>query len=106
MGYKAKKEDEITKQGNVFNAASQLVKLKSDGKLPILDGSNLTGITATLIGLGNVDNIQQMPLSYLDTDNTLAADSDTKIATQKAIKTYVDTIAGDVEAALDAILGV
>lgn len=31
-----------------------------------------------------------IPLSYLDTDGTLAANSDTKIATQKATKTYVD----------------
>jgi hypothetical protein len=30
------------------------------------------------------------PLSYLDTDTTLAANSDVKLATQKAVKTYVD----------------
>lgn len=29
--------------------------------------------------------------SYLDTDTTLAANSDSKIATQKAVKTYVDS---------------
>ena len=32
-----------------------------------------------------------IPLSYLDTDVTLAADSDTKIASQHATKTYADT---------------
>ena len=32
-----------------------------------------------------------MPATYLDTDVTLAADSDVKIATQKATKTYADT---------------
>lgn len=32
--------------------------------------------------------------SYLDTDGTLAANSDTKIATQKAVKTYVTANAG------------
>jgi hypothetical protein len=42
----------------------------------------------------------------LDTDNTLTANSDTKVASQKAVKAYVDGIAGDVESALDAILGV
>ena len=42
------------------------------------------------VGLGNVDNVQQLPLSYLDTDETLAANSDEKVASQKAIKTYVD----------------
>jgi hypothetical protein len=31
-----------------------------------------------------------IPTSYLDTDGTLAANSDSKIATQKAVKTYVD----------------
>lgn len=31
------------------------------------------------------------PLSYLDTDGTLAANSNSKIATQRATKTYVDT---------------
>ena len=31
-----------------------------------------------------------VPSSYLDTDGTLAADSDTKVATQKATKAYVD----------------
>ena len=38
-----------------------------------------------------------IPSSYLDTDGTLAADSDTKIATQKAVKTYVDANAGTSE---------
>lgn len=32
-----------------------------------------------------------IPLSYLDTDGTLAANSDSKVATQKATKTYADT---------------
>lgn len=35
-----------------------------------------------------------LPDSYLDTDGTLAANSDTKIATQKATKTYVDSNGG------------
>lgn len=36
-----------------------------------------------------------IPLSYLDTDGTLAANSDSRIATQKATKTYVDTLGGN-----------
>jgi hypothetical protein len=32
-----------------------------------------------------------IPVGYLDTDGTLAANSDTKVATQKALKTYADT---------------
>lgn len=31
----------------------------------------------------------KVPLTYLDTDGTLAANSDVKVATQKAVKTYV-----------------
>lgn len=34
-----------------------------------------------------------IPLSYLDADGTLAANSDTRVATQKATKTYADSIA-------------
>ena len=42
--------------------------------------------------------------SALDTDGTLAADSDSKIATQKATKTYVDTaVAGAAVAQLDDV---
>ncbi len=50
---------------------------------------NKTGAAASDVGLGNVDNIQQMPLSYLDTTATLGSD-DAKIASQNAVKTYVD----------------
>jgi|GEM_PF-3730583 len=34
----------VTVQGNTFNGADQLLKLNSDGKLPALDGSNLTNM--------------------------------------------------------------
>ena len=52
--------------------------------------SNPHSVDKTDVGLSNVDNVQQMPLSYLDTDNTLSADSDSKVASQKATKAYVD----------------
>jgi len=41
----------------------------------------------------NFDNLNtdKIETSYLDTDTTLAANSDTKIATQKAVKSYVDS---------------
>lgn len=48
-----------------------------------------TGIVKGDVGLGNVDDVQQLPLSYLDTDDTLAADSDVKVASQKAVKAYI-----------------
>lgn len=34
----------VTKQGNTFNGASQLVQMSSDSKLPAIDGSNLTNL--------------------------------------------------------------
>lgn len=36
-------------------------------------------------------NSDKLETSVLDTDTTLAANSDAKVATQKAVKTYVDT---------------
>lgn len=44
---------------------------------------------------GNLANCTNLPVSGIngiDTDGTLAANSDSKIATQKAVKTYVDNI--------------
>ena len=36
-------------------------------------------------------DLDAIPTSYLDTDDTLAANSDAKLATQQAVKSYVDT---------------
>ncbi|MCX5792202.1 MAG: hypothetical protein NTY45_08320 [Elusimicrobia bacterium] len=44
----------VTAQGNVFNGANQLVQLGADGKLPALDGSNLTGMQSTGLADGAV----------------------------------------------------
>jgi hypothetical protein len=60
--------------------------------------SNPHSVTKTQVGLSNVDNVQQMPLSYLDIDNTLSNNSDVKVSSQKAIKYYVDHHAGGVTA--------
>ena len=45
---------DLTVQGNVFNGAGQLVQLLGDGKLPILDGSNLTGLPTAFLADGAV----------------------------------------------------
>ena len=37
----------ITQQGNSFNGANQLVRLDSNLKLPVVDGSNLTNVVAS-----------------------------------------------------------
>ena len=57
----------------------------------ISDTANPHSVTKAQVGLGSVDNVQQLPASYLDTDTALAANSDTKIASQKATKAYADT---------------
>jgi hypothetical protein len=36
--------EDVTKQGNTFNGAEQLVKLDASAKLPAIDGSNLTNL--------------------------------------------------------------
>lgn len=53
--------------------------------------TSVNGLDKTDVGLSNVDNAQQIPISYLDTDITLAANSDTKVSSQKAVKAYADT---------------
>lgn len=49
-------------------------------------------ISASDVGLGNVSNVAQIPASYLDTDGTLAGNSDVKVPSQKAVKTYADQL--------------
>ena len=58
-----------------YTSAGGIVKVAADGTVSL--------------GVPGTDYI---PPSYLDTDGTLAANSDTKIATQKATKAYVDGI--------------
>lgn len=60
----------ITKQGNMFNSANQLVKLGADGKLPAIDGSLLTGILSGLLqinSLGIVTNNFMLDINKIDT---------------------------------------
>jgi hypothetical protein len=63
--------------------------LASDLSTHIADTANPHAVTKTQVGLSNVDNVQQLPMSYLDIDATLTANSDVKVASQKAIKSYV-----------------
>lgn len=48
----------VTKQGNTFNGANQLVKLDANGKFPALDGSALTNIITSdnVISLGTISS--------------------------------------------------
>lgn len=63
----------------------------------VTTANSMTKINANFANL-NSDKIET---SYLDTDTTLAANSDSKIATQKAVKAYVD-IGGNVNASTTA----
>lgn len=55
----------------------------------ISNTSNPHSVTKAQVGLTNVDDVQQLPMSYLDTDGTMAANSDIKVPSQKAVVTYV-----------------
>ena len=67
----------------------------SEARSHIDDTNNPHSVTKTQVGLSNVDNLQQIPLSYLDTDDTLSADSDTKVPSQQAVKAYIDDLRSD-----------
>lgn len=47
-------------------------------------------VTKSMVGLSNLTNESQIPLSYLDTDPTLSANSNVKVSSQHAVKEYVD----------------
>jgi hypothetical protein len=57
----------VTQQGNTFNTAEKLVKLDSSGRLPAIDGSQLTGLISQIANLSDVEltNLQVgQSLSY------------------------------------------
>ena len=83
--------------GQFIDGASQKVITTPYGSLAVISGVAgwhvwSSGIaTAADVGLGNVTNDAQLKASQLDTDGALAANSDTRVASQKATKTYADT---------------
>jgi hypothetical protein len=44
----------VTQQGNTFNGVNQLVRLDGLGKLPAIDGSQLTGLISQIANLSDV----------------------------------------------------
>lgn len=81
----------ITGGANWYTAVgTSLASIVSTVTSHIANVSNPHSVTKTQVGLGNVTDVEQMPLSYLDTDDTLAADSDVKVPSQQAVKAYVD----------------
>ncbi|HET7302777.1 MAG TPA: hypothetical protein VFI74_05610 [Candidatus Saccharimonadales bacterium] len=59
-------------------------------------------LTASDVGLSNVTDDAQLKAADLDTDNTLAGDSNAKVPSQKAVKSYVDTKIASVPSPQDA----
>ena len=86
-------------------AQSQVTGLAADlaGKVPTtrtVNGHQLTGditVTKGNVGLGNVTDDVQLKAADLDTDAALTANSDTKVPSQKAVRSYVDANAGAVD---------
>lgn len=65
----------------------------TNARTPTTHGSTAhTGTigTPSQVGLGNVTNDQQLTVSQLDTDVTLAANSNSRLPSQKAVKSYAD----------------
>jgi hypothetical protein len=73
-------------------AINELDTLKAPKASPTFTGT-VSGITSTMVGLGNVTNDAQLKSVDLDNDTALTANSATKIPTQHAVKTYVDNAA-------------
>lgn len=66
----------------------------NNGEFLSTDGSGnfiFLPIDKTTVGLDNVTNIAQLPLSYLDTDVNLTAEDNSRVPSQNAVKKYVDT---------------
>ena len=60
-----------------------------------VNGHQLTAdvvVSKTDVGLSAVTNVAQMPLTYLDTDGTLAANSNTKVPSQAAVVSYTSSL--------------
>lgn len=62
----------------------------TDFLTPTGNGSQLTNLSKTQVGLSNVTDDAQLKASQLDTSTSLGT-SDTKVSSQNAVKTYVDT---------------
>ncbi len=59
----------VTLLGNTFNGNSQLIKNEANGKLPALDGSNLTNITVANLASGTLPALNGSNLTNLNATN-------------------------------------
>jgi microcystin-dependent protein len=63
--------------------------------------ATVSALTATTLSFGNLkDGITTATISKIDIDGTLSSNSDANLATQKAIKTYIDFITSNLQTAI------
>lgn len=63
----------ITTQGNTFNGNSQLVQTTSDGKLPTLNGSNLTNLTLPTASQSTLGVVKGSSTTIISEDGSIEA---------------------------------
>lgn len=64
--------DNVTTQGNTFNAANKLLQLNSASAIPALDGGLITGINASNLSLGTIaDGRLSTNVNLLDANQTV-----------------------------------
>ncbi len=81
--------DVITDLVNMIGGKENTIAVGSVNEFYAWD-KTMKPITKSMVGLGNLTNDAQIRLSDLDTDNTFSANSDSKVASQKAVKSYID----------------
>ncbi|MCW5678461.1 MAG: hypothetical protein KIT65_11005 [Xanthobacteraceae bacterium] len=75
-------------------------------KLTVSDHNGVTELSGGVFMFREVAGGNGIPIAYLDTDGTLAANSDEKVPTQKAVRTYTAAeIATAINALIDAAPG-
>ena len=78
-------------KGTDASVLARLVRIDALAQAAVPQSTTVNGHALS----GNVTitagDLSVIPLSYLDTDTTLSTDSNSKVATQKAVKAYADT---------------
>ena len=81
----------VTVQGNTFNGVEQLVKLGVDGKLPAIDGSNLTNMAGAVTSVaGKVGSVVLDTADVVGLDTALSSKQDVLVSGDS-----IKTINGD-----------
>jgi hypothetical protein len=90
---------------NTFNGKQAALGFTAVPDSRTINGHALTSnvtVSASDVSLGNVANVNQIPMSYLDTYTGLGT-ADNKVPSQNAVKVYVDTAVGGASGAPSVI---